>query len=324
MVIEDQVLSGQERLGFLLRSLYASHGFERYRMSKFEEYDLYSRNRDFLLSSAVITFTDPTGRLMALKPDVTLSIVKNRRDTPGQLQKLYYHENVYRVASAEEGFREQTQVGVECMGEVDDPCIAETLRLAAESLHLCSEHFILEISHLDLLNAFVDALAPGRASKEAILACAGAKNLHGITDICRESGLAPGAEQPLLDLLSLYGVPRTVMPRVRSLAAAFGAEEMAERLGRAVAGFTGTELENRVQIDFSAVSDLRYYNGIAFRGFIDGVPDSVLSGGQYDALMRRMSRRDRAIGFAVFLDRLSGWAGLSQDQPSGKEESDRA
>ena len=138
MQIDDSVMTRQERISFMLRSLYSGHGYERYRMSKFEEYDLYSRNKDFLFSDGVITFTDTTGRLMALKPDVTLSIVKNRKDTPGTLQKLYYHENVYRVSAAADGFREQTQVGLECMGEVNDTCIAEVLRLAAESLRLCS------------------------------------------------------------------------------------------------------------------------------------------------------------------------------------------
>ena len=70
MLIDDRVMNGQERISFMLRSLYSQHGYERYRMSKFEEYDLYSRNKDFLFSEGVITFTDTTGRLMALKPDV--------------------------------------------------------------------------------------------------------------------------------------------------------------------------------------------------------------------------------------------------------------
>ena len=136
MMIEDQVMDAQERIGFRLRGLYSGYGYSRYRMGKFEEYDLYSRNKDFLFSDSVITFTDTNGRLMALKPDVTLSIVKNGRDNPGQIRKVYYHENVYRVVSAEDGFREQTQVGVECMGDVDGACVAEVLKLAAESLKL--------------------------------------------------------------------------------------------------------------------------------------------------------------------------------------------
>ena len=304
MQIEDRVMDSQEKIGFLLRTLYAGTGYSRYRMGKFEEYDLYSRNKDFLFSEGVITFTDTNGRLMALKPDVTLSIVKNRKDTPGEIQKLYYHENVYRVSAAADGFREQTQVGLECMGAVDGACIAEVLKLAAESLKLCSDRFVLEISHVGILNAFVDAIAPDEAVKDEILTCAGQKNLHGISRICRDNRLAEGAEDALKQLLSLYGTPRTVMPKIRVLAEEYGAGEMAAELGRAVAGFTGSEIEDRIQIDFSATGDVKYYNGIAFKGFISGIPGSVLSGGQYDTLMKKMGRKDRAIGFDVFLDML--------------------
>ena len=314
MQIDDRVINGQERISFLLRTLYSRHGYERYRMSKFEEYDLYSRNRDFLFSEGVITFTDTTGKLMPLKPDVTLSIVKNRKDMPGTLQKLYYHENVYRVSAAADGFREQTQVGLECQGEVDDACVAEVLRLAAESLQLCGREYVLEISHLGILNAFVDAIAPGEEAKRAILECVGQKNAHGIEAICRENRLAEGAEQGLIRLLGLYGTPRSVMPKIRALAEEFGAGEMADELGRAVAGFTGSDTEESIRIDFSATGDLRYYNGIAFKGFVSGIPGNVLSGGQYDRLMRKMGRRDRAIGFAVFLDMLDR---LTEEETTG-------
>ena len=312
MTIEDRVMDAQERIGFRLRALYSGCGYNRYRMSKFEEYDLYSRNKDFLFSEGVITFTDTNGRLMALKPDVTLSIVKNGRDTPGQVRKVYYHENVYRVSSAEDGFREQTQVGVECMGSIDGACVAEILKLAAESLKLCAEDFVLEISHLDILSAFVDRIAPDARVREQILVCAGEKNTHGIRQICRENGLAEGAEEPLTELLGLYGAPKAVLPKIRALAEENGVADEAAELSRAVAGFTGTDMENRIQIDFSATGDMKYYNGIAFKGFISGIPGSVLSGGQYDHLMRRMGRKDRAIGFAVFLnmmERLSEEAG---------------
>ena len=52
-------------------------------MSRFEEYDLYVANKDFLISDEVITFTDRSGRLLAMKPDVTLSIIKNAPDISG-------------------------------------------------------------------------------------------------------------------------------------------------------------------------------------------------------------------------------------------------
>ena len=306
MEISQAVLDEREQIGFLLRQLYQEHGFTRYRMGKFEEYDLYSRNKDFLLSEGVITFTDPSGRLMALKPDVTLSIVKNVRDCGEGLQKLYYHENVYRVPAGADGFREETQVGVECMGQVDGRAIQEVLKLASESLRLLSDRYVLEISHLGLLEAMVDAIAVDDVMKERVLECAGAKNLHGIHGICREAGLAEGAEKPLTELLGTYGAPRAIMPAIRRLAEENGCAGAAKELSQLTAAFAGTEAEERLWIDFSASGDLKYYNGIAFNGFLEGIPDPVLSGGQYDALMRRMRRKDRAIGFAVFLHRLEG------------------
>ena len=86
-------------------TLYAKNGYSYYRMSRFEEYSLYAENRSFLVSDRVITFNDPGGRLMALKPDVTLSIAKGCADDGG-IQKLYYNENVYRVDGGTGEFRE--------------------------------------------------------------------------------------------------------------------------------------------------------------------------------------------------------------------------
>ena len=128
-----QTLDYQERILASLRVLYDRYGYRPYKMNKFEEYDLYARNKDFLISDSIITFTDRSGKLMALKPDVTLSIVKNTADT-GSVQKLYYNENVYRVSKGSGVFREMLQVGLECLGQIDDYAIFEVLLLAAKSL----------------------------------------------------------------------------------------------------------------------------------------------------------------------------------------------
>ena len=97
MDLDKGILKNEETISLALRSLYARYGYVQYRMSRFEEYELYVSNKDFLISSDVITFTDTNGRLMALKPDVTLSIVRGARFEPGTVQKLYYDEAVYRT-----------------------------------------------------------------------------------------------------------------------------------------------------------------------------------------------------------------------------------
>ena len=133
MNIDEKVLKNDEKIIFNLRSLYSKYGYSQFKMSKFEEYDMYVSNKDFLISDNVITFTDTNGKLMALKPDVTLSIIKNAKDIEGYVQKLYYNENVYRVSKGTDSFKEIMQVGLECIGDIDEYSICEVLLLAAKS-----------------------------------------------------------------------------------------------------------------------------------------------------------------------------------------------
>ena len=78
------LLSPQERLVLSLRGLYESYGYTRFPMRRFEEYALYLENKSFLTSESVLSFTGASGQLMALRPDVTLSIVKRARPATGK------------------------------------------------------------------------------------------------------------------------------------------------------------------------------------------------------------------------------------------------
>ena len=115
----------QERLN----RLYEQYGYRKFKMSRFEDYDLYAQNRDFLRQDRIITFTDADGALKALKPDITLSIMKSNG---GDSEKVYYNENVCREVGG--AFREILQVGVESVGQIDPYAEAEVIALAARSL----------------------------------------------------------------------------------------------------------------------------------------------------------------------------------------------
>lgn len=306
--LDISLLDGAERLILALRALYRQYGYTRYRMGKFEEYDLYVENKDFLISENVITFTDTDGRLLALRPDVTLSVVKNLGDEPEMLRKLCYSENVYRVSKGTGSFREIMQVGLECIGKVDNACVGETLLLAAKSLALCAPSFVLEVSHLDILMAFLnEAVGHDATLRAAALQCVGEKNASGVAEVCRAGG---GRAEELVELLGLYGPAARILPKLHALCAGRGLDAELGGLDAALAALQGSGLEDRVQLDFSSVSNCNYYNGILFRGFVEGIPDSVLSGGQYDKLMRKVGKQSGAIGFAVYLEELARLDGM--------------
>ena len=60
----------------------------------------------------------------------------------------------------------------------------------------------------------------------------------------------------------------------------------------------------QVRLDFSLGNDMKYYSGLVFKGYARSLPAHILSGGQYDLLLRKMGKNARAIGFAVYLDQL--------------------
>jgi len=300
MEMDALCLKNEEKLALRLRSLYRRYGYSQYRMSRFEEYDLYAGNKEFLVSENVITFTDTNGRLMALKPDVTLSIVRSSRAGTG-VQKVYYSENVYRVSARTRRFGEIPQTGLECIGDVDDCCIAEVLLLAAQSLQTFSPRCVLEVSHLDLLSEAVGRIGATEEQRREILRCVGEKNLHELSAICARAGAGREETERLCALLRIACAPEEALSRLRSLGFTGAAYGQLATLSQALdaAGLGGV-----LRIDFSVVNDMDYYNGVVFRGFVAGAPAGVLSGGQYDRLMKKLGKNARAIGFAVYLDGL--------------------
>ena len=291
-----------ERITFSLRGLYNCWGYRQYKMSKFEEYDLYAKNKDFLIADGVITFTDTNGKLMALKPDVTLSIVKNSADMPETVQKLYYNESIYRVAKGSGAFRETPQMGLECLGKIDNYCISEVLLLAAKTLGCISGDSVLVVSHLGLLDALLDGIQ--LPTKDAILKAIGEKNLHELTAICRESGVEEEKITLLQKVLQISGTPQQIVSKLQMLLVTEEQKQALLQLQKVLEALYGTDAEPMLRLDFSVVDDVHYYNGIVFKGFVRGIPNSVLSGGQYDKLMRKMHRSSGAIGFAVYMDTL--------------------
>ncbi|MBQ1272221.1 MAG: ATP phosphoribosyltransferase regulatory subunit, partial [Clostridia bacterium] len=198
------VLNRDEKAAFGLRELYRSYGYLPYKMSKFEEYDLYVRNKDFLVSDHVITFTDTNGRLMALKPDVTLSIIKNGKDGDG-VEKVYYNENVYRISKGTHSYKEIMQVGLECIGQVDDFRILEVVTLAAKSLRQISDESVLDISHLGIVSDVLDKSGLSDDGKKAILGFLGEKNLHGALELCQKEEIDSRWADAIRTLITTYG-----------------------------------------------------------------------------------------------------------------------
>ncbi len=299
----SEFVSG-ERAVAALRSLYETYGYTPFKMNRFEEYDLYVRNKDFLVSDHIITFTDIDGRLLAMKPDVTLSIVKNAGDRDGEPEKVYYNENVYRVPKEGSSFREITQVGLECIGDIDAYSMYEVVSLAAKSLTALSSDFVLDLSHMGVVSEVLSRYEVAESDRARVLSCLSEKNAHDLAGL-------PHADA-LQKLAAIDGTSSEVAPILTEL---YGGalSPAAVSLLDTVRALEDEGYFGRVRIDFSVLNDMNYYSGIVFKGFLSGIPTSLLAGGQYDNLLKKLGRRAGAIGFAIYLDLLSDYAEDASD-----------
>lgn len=297
------ILRRDERYILGLRRLYENYGYKNFKMSKFEKYDLYHENKSFLRNANIITVSDPAGRLLALKPDITLSIVKNVRASTLP-EKLYYNENIYFADSEDREIKETTQVGLEYIGDLDIRSLGEILILAAKSLEATGCNYRVAISHMGFVSGVIDSVSFSQQDREAVLQYIKDKNLHGLKNICDKNNLDSNVYNRICGLINICGR----LDENIDLAETLVTEDMLNSYNeiRALSDIISSfGFSDKFILDFSVMNDFSYYNGLVFQGFVDGVPKTVLSGGRYDNLVKRFGCDTSAAGFAVYTDLLN-------------------
>ena len=282
-----------------LNQLYEGYGYRKFRMSKFEDYDLYAQNKDFLKRGHIITFTDVDGSLKALKPDITLSIIKNNS---GDSEKVYYNENVYREMGG--AFKEILQVGVESVGQIDPYAEAEVIALAAKSLEILSEDYVLDLSDVSFIRCLLGGMNLSQGDQEQALALIAQKNAPGIQAMADRGILSAQDAQAIQELMGIYAPLKEGIAQAGRLARDNRSWEILRQLSVTASMLEAFGLNGRIRLDFSLVNSMDYYNGVIFQGFLPNIPFPALSGGRYDNLPRKMGKQVGAIGFALYMGRL--------------------
>ncbi len=287
-----------------LRKLYEDRGFKKFRMSKFESYDFYAKNKDFLVGNRIITFTDLNGKLMALKPDVTLSIVKNA-DATTDRQKLYYTENVYRESKDVHEFKEISQVGLEVLGRIDLFQTVEIITLAIKSLLELDKDAILEISHMGYTEGLLDCLTNDATLRNELHKLLKEKNAHDLVKIAENNALPRSPVNTAVDVMTSKPSNENAIISAEANSLNLKMQEAVNEIKSIYSLLVKSGLEKHIKIDLSVTDDPGYYNGILMHGYVHGIPRDVLSGGRYDMLMSKMGKnKTNAMGFAIYFDAL--------------------
>ncbi len=146
-----------------LLELFAARGYGREEPAVLQPAEIFLNRSGEEIRRRTFTLTDPTGRDLALRPDLTIPIcrqaVLSNRALPA---RIAYNGLVFRHQPGEPHRPTQFfQAGVELLGLADAAAgETEILTLAAQALRTCGlKDFSWRIGDLALFGALVDALA---------------------------------------------------------------------------------------------------------------------------------------------------------------------
>ena len=298
-MFNQDILSKLEQSIYKLRELFINNGYRKFKMNKFEEYDLYSKNKEFLVSDGVIVFNDTNGKLLALKPDVTLSIIKNTKDDLNGIEKVFYNENVYRISPTSHTYKEIMQTGLECIGKITFNEVVEVAELALKTLEQFSSNFLLQLANIDLVRAIFNDYEITNKLLEKVIIAISQKNIESIKEIVNKKQF-----EAINVLVSSYNSIEENLIDIEKIAISNDSKSIFNNFKDVINKLSELGFSDKIAIDFSIIDFNSYYSGIVFKGFVNGISTKILSGGQYDNLLKKMNRQSGAIGFAVYLDEI--------------------
>ena len=290
-----------------IRKMYDSYGYKKISLPSFEEYDLYNENKDFI-DRNVLTVMSPNGKLLALRPDITLSVAKKvSKDQSLKYSKIYYQENTYNLTKYV-GYEEDEQLGIELIGKESTFLDFEIINLAVKSLDIINKKSMIVLSHAGFISSIFENFDLEYEIKEQILDCINRKNSHDIQKILKKNEhISENVKKLIYKIPELSGNLENIEKELLKYEINDNTKKILSELKQLNSLLMKFYKKSKIIFDFSVVKNLNYYNGIILQGYIEDFPNVILTGGRYDKLFEKFGVDTGAVGFAILTDGLKGY-----------------
>ena len=290
-----------------IRKMYDSYGYKKISLPSFEEYDLYNENKDFI-DRNVLTVMSPNGKLLALRPDITLSVAKKiSKEQSLKYSKIYYQENTYNLTKYV-GYEEDEQLGIELIGKESTFLDFEIINLAVKSLDIINKKSMIVLSHAGFISSIFENFDLEYETKEQILDCINRKNSHDIQKILkRNEHISENVKKLIYKIPELSGNLENIEKELLKYEINDNTKKILSELKQLNSLLMKFYKKSKIIFDFSVVKNLNYYNGIILQGYIEDFPNVILTGGRYDKLFEKFGVDTGAVGFAILTDGLKGY-----------------
>ncbi len=292
-----------------VRDIFLSHGLEEVCTPTFEYLDVFHNGRTTLRQEEMFKLTDPKGRLLVIRPDMTVPIARMAATcmkTQLKPLKLFYISNVFRIKGpGAEDQREFTQAGVEFIGLSGAQADGECISIAIEALKAAGiDNFRIDIGQVEFLESIINETDISIPDKEYLRELIRNKNLAAITEFLNEKGINKELRDLLLSIPMLYGSTKDVLRRAREHPLKGRTAGVLEDIERAFEVIEEYGYEKHISVDLGMVRELPYYTGIIFKGFTRDLGYIICNGGRYDGLQGRYGEDLPSTGFALNINRV--------------------
>ena len=282
-------MRSRNRLFTVWRDVAEQHGFAPYDACVVESLELLKRKSGEEIVDQIYTFTDKSGRDLALRPEMTPSLARMVVARQGALTlpiKWYAIAQCFRYERMSKGRkREHYQWNLDILGSADISAEVELLATALDALNrlgLGPDQVRVHYSSRALLSELLNHLGidqPHHAATFLALDKLGKVDAAEIRTLLQAESLTPDAIDRVFELIALTTLDE-VQARLGNTSPAIQSLRRFEEL----LGVYG--LEKQVRFDLSIVRGLSYYTGIVFECFdVQRQFRALFGGGRYDNLL---------------------------------------
>lgn len=284
--------------------MFETWGYKEVITPTVEFYETFNNSSQSLNEEDMYKFFDNRGRILVLRPDMTIPIARvvqtklKDADTP---IKLRYVSNIFRVHQSFGGKRNEfTDCGVELVGLEGEKSDLEVLVLALEALKkLELDDFKLEIGNIGFLKGILNNLEITKDQKETIAQFIEDKNLKSLEDYLSELNIDEEYKVFLNKLPWMFG-DKSILNDAKKLAFNDDILSNIRYLETLYYELEKLGYGDNVTFDLGMAPRLNYYTGIIFRGYGEGVGNTLLRGGRYDKLIQNGDNSYMpSIGFSI-------------------------
>lgn len=323
-MLHHDEMRNYDRIQGKIISVIMNHGCKIIETPSFEDYDVYRHFFPHLRQQMVKTI-DTDGRVLVLRPDVTLPVVETAaREFPraNQLIKFGYVSTVFREYYGRSTYgKDFLQGGIEILGDSSPECDGEVIVTAAEILKAVGvENIRIDIGTAAYTKALFEGLPISAEQKETLKRYMAERNLVACKSYIESLSLSAEAREALISLPVLFGSYAQTLSKARDYSINSGMLNALSRLEAVYDYILYAGYADKVQLDFGFASPLGYYTDTVFKVYVDGALYDIIDGGRYDRLSSRFGVDRPACGFGMNINLLYEYmndAGILEDtEPS--------